>query len=72
MTALQKLPAWTEPKDLAGAKAAIISLGRSMHEHAFLIGKTLAWVKGQVGHGHLGAWVAANVWFGHRTAQRCS
>lgn len=52
---LQKIPGWVQPKDLAGAKGAILSLGRSMHEHAYLIGKTLVWVKTKVGHGRLGA-----------------
>ncbi len=69
-TNIQTLPQWTEPENLAGARAAILSLGRSMHEHAYILGKTLAWVKTHVGHGKFGEWMKNNVWFSERTAQR--
>ncbi len=45
------LPRWTEPGSLESAKQNIYHLGRSMHEHAFLLGKYLLWVKAEVGHG---------------------
>lgn len=70
ITRTVELPIWTEPGDLAGAKDAIIALGRSMHEHSFILGKTLAWVKVRVGHGNFAEWVQSNVWFSDRTAQR--
>ena len=67
---LQNLPAWTEPTNLTEARAVILKLGRSLHEHAYLIGKALAWAKGKLNHGEFTPWLKANVWFSERTAQR--
>lgn len=64
------LPAWTEPTDLEQAKLKILSLGKSLHEHAYLIGKALQWVKAELGHGNFGTWVEDNLWFSERSAQR--
>lgn len=64
------LPAFAEPESLAGAAAAINELGRNLAEHAYLVGRHLLWVKERVGHGAFGGWVAENVWFSARTAQR--
>ena len=62
------LPAWAEPDSLSGAKQAILSLGRTMHEHAYLVGKHLLWVKGEVGHGEFLLWLETNVkLFSHTT-----
>ncbi len=63
------LPSWDEPKGLEEAKRAIWDLGRSMHEHAYKVGKLLEWVKRQVGHGNFISWVEQNAWFTDRTAQ---
>ena len=39
MSDLVTLPDWCEPNDLDEAKTEILNLGRSMHEHAYLVGK---------------------------------
>ena len=65
-----KLPSLSKPKTLAEARTHILSLGRSMHEHAYLLGKCLMWVKDEVGHGNFLPWVEKNLWFGERTARR--
>ncbi|MFB3110866.1 MAG: DUF3102 domain-containing protein [Gemmatimonadales bacterium] len=64
------LPDWSEPGSIEGAKEAILSLGYSMCEHAYLIGKHLVWVKAQVGHGDFLPWIGQNLRrFSERTAQ---
>lgn len=65
-----KLPAWVEPASLDEAKVTILELGQSLHEHAYLIGKQLSWVKDKLGHGRFLPWVEKNLWFSQRTAQR--
>lgn len=65
---LCELPKWQAPKDLRQAKTEISTWGRNMHEHAYLVGKHLAWVKKEVGHGKFGKWLADNVWFKQQTA----
>ena len=67
--ALPSLPAFTAPESLDVAAAAIMALGKNIHEHAYIIGKTLAWVKDEVGHGNFISWVKENVWFAERTAR---
>ncbi len=62
------LPAWSEPGDLQQAATIITKLGRNMHEHAYLVGRTLLWVKKEVGHGKFLKWLEGNVWFGQPTA----
>ena len=62
------LPAWSEPGDLKQAATIITKLGRNMHEHAYLVGRTLLWVKKEVGHGKFLKWLEGNVWFGQPTA----
>ena len=66
---LGALPPWTEPPSLDNAAATITQLGRNIHEHAYLIGKTLTWVKAAVGHGNFQPWVRENVWFSQSTAK---
>lgn len=68
MADLNKLPAWSPPKDTAQAAASISHLGRNMHEHAYLVGRILIWVKGKVGNRKFLPWLKANVWFGKTTA----
>lgn len=67
---MNKLPIWTEPKTLEHARVTILEFGKSLHEHAYLIGRELLWVKNEVGHGRFGAWLNENVWFNERTARR--
>ena len=64
------IPAWTEPANLDVAKRQIWDLGQTMHEHAYLVGRTLLWVKRDVGHTNFLAWIEKNVWFSHDTASR--
>jgi Protein of unknown function (DUF3102) len=69
MRRAEELPKWSAPKNLGEAATTISQLGRNMHEHAYIIGKTLLWVKQQVGHGKFLSWLQKNVWFGQRTAR---
>ena len=39
-----------------------------MHEHAYLVGKELMWVKEKVRHGNFLPWVEKNLWFQRATA----
>jgi DUF3102 family protein len=65
----KSLPAWREPSGLRSARDTILELGRTSHEHAYVVGKTLAWVKKRVGHGEFIPWIKKNIWFSERTAQ---
>ena len=64
------LPAWQAPETLDEARSVILRLGKSLHEHAYLICKALAWAKGKLNHGEFTPWLKINVWFSERTAQR--
>lgn len=64
------LPQWREPKSLDAAAATISKLGKNLHEHAYLIGMTLIWVKEKEGHGNFIPWIENHVWFGRITAYR--
>jgi len=64
------LPAWNEPENLDEAQIRILDLGKNIHEHAYLVGKDLIWVKENVGHGNYETWIGNNVWFGPVTAWR--
>jgi len=63
------LPYWQEPPTPRDAAECIALLGTNMSEHAYLIGKTLTWVKKTLPHGEFMPWVAANVWFKQTTAK---
>mgnify|MGYP001603500783 CR=1 FL=1 len=65
-----KIPNWFEPKSIPDAKLKIISLGQNMSEHAYIIGKTLIWVKENLKHGEFQDWVDNNLWFAERTARK--
>jgi hypothetical protein len=65
-----QLPHWTEPKNVRHAGVQICEWGKNMHEHAYLVGRTLLWVKKEVGHGNFLKWLKDNVWFGNDTARR--
>lgn len=65
----QLLPPFQPPKSLDIARVAINQLGTNLHEHAYICGKLLIWVKGEVGHGYFENWVKDNVWFATRTAR---
>ena len=64
------LPTWRAPETLDEARSVILRLGKSLHEHAYLIGKALAWAKGKLDHGEFTPWLKIKVWFSERTAQR--
>lgn len=64
------LPPWSEPGDLKAAAGIIAKLGRSMHEHAYLLGKHLLWVRDSLGTTKFEQWVADELWFTDRTAYR--
>ncbi len=68
--AVIKLPAFSEPESLDGAKVSLLNLGRSLHEHAYMVGRLLRWIKNEVEPGNFETWIKSNVWFGERTAQR--
>lgn len=64
------LPVWKEPEDINEAKIFILDLGQNIHEHVYLVGKYLIWIKEKVGYGNFENWINENIWFGDRTAQR--
>jgi Protein of unknown function (DUF3102) len=63
------LPIFNAPASLDEATKDIVSLGRNLAEHAYLIGRYLTWVKRKLGHGKFTQWVEAYLWFSIRTAQ---
>ncbi|KKL98274.1 hypothetical protein LCGC14_1825990, partial [marine sediment metagenome] len=65
--AVIKLPAFSEPESLDGAKVSLLNLGRSLHEHAYMVGRLLRWIKNEVEPGNFETWIKSNVWFGERT-----
>jgi len=65
------LPEWSVPGDLKQAATIITNLGRNMHEHAYLVGRTLLWVKKEVGHGKFLKWLEKNVWFRRFCSDQC-
>ena len=64
------IPKWNKPETIQEAKIFIVGLGKDMQEHAYLIGKTLMWIKSDLKHGELGEWIEKNVWFSERTARK--
>jgi N6-adenosine-specific RNA methylase IME4 len=66
----ERLPSFIEPKNLDEAKLSINQLGRNLHEHAYLVGMNLIWVKKQFKHGEFIPWIENNVWFNRMTACR--
>jgi len=64
------LPSFQEPSNINDAVDKLRGLGSSLSGHVYLIGKTLLWIKEQVGHGGFEAWVEKNLWFTPRTARR--
>jgi len=63
------LPLFGEPSSLEEAKIEIVRLGTNLHEHAYILGKTLRWVRDQIGSNQFEFdWVPNNVWFGIATA----
>jgi Protein of unknown function (DUF3102) len=69
MEAQSGLPIFNAPASLDEATKDIVSLGRNLAEHAYLIGRHLAWVKHKLGHGKFTQWVEAYLWFSIHTAQ---
>ena len=57
-----KLPLWQEPKDINEAKIRILNFGKNIHEHVYLIGKDLIWIKEKVGHGNFENWIEKEVY----------
>lgn len=66
---VKRLPEFIVPSTLEDAKGIIIQLGRNMGEHAYILGKTLIWVKEQLKHGEFLKWIEENIWFKERTAR---
>src|SRR5262245_7085361 len=64
------LPKFNPPASVAAARTHILGLARSLHEHAYLLGRYLSWVRQQVGRGKFTRWIEANVWFSYDTAAR--
>ena len=64
---MEKLPIWVKPASLEIAETRILDLGRTMHQHAYLLGKELVWVKERLGHGNFLSWIEKNVWFSQQT-----
>lgn len=70
MDKLIELPIFKEPSSLNEAKLIINQLGTNMHEHAYLVGKYLIWVRDKIGTTEFeNKWVPKNVWFSCRTAR---
>lgn len=69
-TELAGLPTYAEPSNVDEAKVNIQNLGHNMSEHAYLVGKNLLFVKGELLHGEYELWILANVWFAPRTARK--
>jgi len=69
-THLIERPIWHEPDSFDNARIRIEKLGINMHQHAYLVGKDLIWVKEHLGHGDFIPWIDNNVWFGIKTADR--
>ena len=61
MNEIVALPSWHEPKDLGEAKSAILSLGHTMHQNIYSIGKHLRFVKTKVGHKNFLPWLAEHI-----------
>jgi len=68
-TKIIPVPIWNEPKTVDDAQIRIERLGTNMHQHAYLVGKDLKWVKKQLKHEEFLPWINDNLWFGERTAQ---
>ena len=54
------LPKFNQPSNLDKAAFLINQLGKNIHEHAYLVGKILVWVKKAVRHGEFEDWVKKN------------
>lgn len=64
-----KLPLWQEPEDINEAKIRILNFGKNIHEHVYLIGKDLVWIRDKIGTTKFeNEWIPNNIWFGQRTA----
>lgn len=71
MNELITLPQYQDPDSLDDAKRKIIDLGTSLHEHAYILGKTLRWVRDKIGTKKFeNGWIPENIWFTDRTAYR--
>lgn len=64
------LPKFQQPTNIDKAAFLINHLGKNIHEHAYVVGKILTWVKKETGHGGFVAWIDDNVWFDRTTATR--
>lgn len=65
------LPEWKPPQNLKHAATVISQLALTVHENGYLLGRTLLWVKKEVGHGDFVGWIETNVRrFTERTAAR--
>lgn len=63
------LPGFKEPGKLEKASLLINQLGKNLHEHAYVIGKLLVWVREKVGTTKFKEeWVPKEIWFSERTA----
>jgi len=78
MSKVEGLPKWNPPNNVRDAATIISKLGKNLHEHAYVVGRHLLWVKKEVAHGTFLPWIEQNIWFGSRTstnmmryAERC-
>jgi N6-adenosine-specific RNA methylase IME4 len=62
------IPVFRNPSSIDDAENKIISLGSSMGEHAYLMGKYLSYVKENLARGQFDVWVERKLWFSRRTA----
>jgi hypothetical protein len=65
------LPPWSEPNygiNYEDSIERIWNLGRNIHEHFYLIGMELIWLK-KVHRRTFGSWVNENLWFSERKAR---
>lgn len=59
-----------DPASLEDAVRKLKGYETTFAAHAYQIGRTLMWIKDQVGHGNFQEWVGKNLWFSARTARR--
>ena len=65
------LPSFSEPTRLDKARTLINQLGKNLHEHAYVIGKILIWVRQKIGTTKFkDEWIPSKIWFSQRTAYR--
>jgi len=71
---LLNLPEWQPPESVEKAKIRIVNFGVNLHQHTYLVGKDLIWVKKElkktIQADAFYQWIENNVWFSTATALR--